>query len=94
MEQVEHHSPIRLVVGRGARNSETGVRFINWAPIFFLGLVVDTMTCPQCGATVERDPYNREERFICKCGWRSWKTRLELLQEFLAQEQEKDNAKS
>lgn len=26
------HSPIRLVLGRGACNSETGVGFLDWAP--------------------------------------------------------------
>ena len=44
----------------------------------------DQMTCPVCKHTVERDSYMRHERFVCpQCGWVSWKTRIEMLCEFL-----------
>lgn len=48
--------------------------------------MIDEMRCPWCHGTAKRDPHNREDRFICDCGWVSWKTRIELLQYFLSRE--------
>lgn len=41
--------------------------------------------CPSCGESVERDPIQRIERFICTCGWRSWYNRVEELQAAIGQ---------
>ena len=54
---------------------------------------MDTMKCPNCGAAAKRDPGNREDRFVCSnrdCGWVSWKTRVEMLRDYL--DKEKENA--
>jgi hypothetical protein len=53
---------------------------------------MDQMTCPVCQKLVERDPSMRADRFVCKCGWVSWKTRVELLREYLDEEQRKEDA--
>lgn len=47
------------------------------------------MKCPRCHEIVERSPHNRADRFVCKCGWRSWLTRLEALQEAFDRMREK-----
>jgi len=52
--------------------------------------MIDQMKCPNCGGTATRDPENRVDRFVCSCGWRSWETRFELLQQAMMQETEVD----